>query len=45
MFYGEMEDEYEMDKMLYPDVFDEEDEKNEEIREDFGFDGAIGLWN
>lgn len=42
MFYGEFEDEYENDKALYPDVFEDEEE---EVREDFGFFGEMGLWD
>lgn len=29
MFYGEFDDEYENDKMFYPDVFDEEESEEE----------------
>lgn len=50
MFYGEFDDEYENDKMFYPDVFEDEEEDEEElryaeVREDFGYFGEMGLWD
>ena len=45
MWNEDMFDEYQMDKILYPDVFDEEESEEEEPREDFGYFGEMGLWD